>query len=131
MLIAAAQKSPQLAAQLKEQMLLSELLGQRYGVDRQNFVAQVEQRIRDYRRGEIEIEEQVEDLRTLAQNELGEWQLRQRRSRTARYWLTAAALVLVLGGISGWFAFTPPAWQEVVVDAVKGNASFTPNSTLL
>src|SRR5438067_1463700 len=65
-LIAGLKADPELAASLREQLLLDDLLAQKLALDRRNFLAQVEQRITDFQRGEESLTQQVADLRSLA-----------------------------------------------------------------
>src|SRR4029079_12976930 len=65
-LIAALRADPQLAARLRDQLLLDDLLAQKLALDRRNFVAQVEQRIADLNRGQTELSRQTADLRSIA-----------------------------------------------------------------
>lgn len=65
-LIAGLRADPELAASLRDQLVLDDLLAQKLALDRRNFVAQVEQRIADLARGSEALSEQVADLRSLA-----------------------------------------------------------------
>lgn len=65
-LTAAVQASPELAAQLRDQLVLDDLLSQRLAIDRRRFDAQVQQRVADHVRGELELNTQADDLRSLA-----------------------------------------------------------------
>jgi hypothetical protein len=65
-LIAALRADPELAARLRDQLLLDDLLAQKLTLDRRNFVAQVEQRIADLNRGQTELSRQTADLRSIA-----------------------------------------------------------------
>jgi concanavalin A-like lectin/glucanase superfamily protein/FecR-like protein len=65
-LIAGLRADPQSAAALRDQLVLDDLLAQKFTLDRRNFVAQVEQRIADFNRGHEELNQQVADLRSMA-----------------------------------------------------------------
>src|SRR5205823_3675228 len=65
-LIAALRADPELADSLRDQMLLDDLLAQKLSLDRRNFVAQIEQRIADLKRGQDNIHKQVADLSSMA-----------------------------------------------------------------
>src|SRR5438094_6422076 len=65
-LISALRSDPELAGNLRDQLLLDELLAQKLALDRRNFVAQVEQRIADFNRGQTELSLQTADLRSIA-----------------------------------------------------------------
>ncbi len=121
-------ESPTLATELKEQLVLNELLGQRYAVDRQGFLAQVEQRIRDYTMGEQQLVEQVNDLRDIAEDELLQWNERNRRSRRrAASWLAAAVLLsgAVGVGAGGYFYAAPQFAYVAEIKSLDGSATVT------
>lgn len=62
---------PAKAIEVREQLMVDDLLAQRLAVDRGDFLAQVGQRIADYERGQDEIDDQVAELRALAEAEIG------------------------------------------------------------
>jgi len=99
-LIAGLRADPQLAASLREQLLLDDLLAQKFAVDRRNFEAQVAQRVADCNRGEEQLHAQVADLRAMSLAEQQQsW--RTGRTRWRRYTVALAAVLLV--GISLYF----------------------------
>jgi len=120
-MVVALRKSPEMAVDLKDQLLLHELLGQRYAVDRQNFVAQVDQRIRDFSTGEQELADQVVELRSIAENELGAWDQRNRRARRRNFWMGTAVVLLLSLGIGGWFAVSPQLFYIAVIESPEGD----------
>jgi len=65
-LIAGLRAEPAQAAELREQLVVDDLLAQKLTIDRRDFLAQVEQRLADYERSENEIDNQVAELRELA-----------------------------------------------------------------
>lgn len=65
-LIAGLRAEPARAVELREQLLVDDLLAQKLTLDRRNFRAQVEQRIADFERAEDEIDRQVAELHSLA-----------------------------------------------------------------
>src|SRR5262245_62315633 len=79
-LIAGLRADPEFAVTLREQLVLDDLLAQKFVLDRRNFVAQVEQRIADVNRGHEELNQQVADLRAMAAEE------GMRRSSKSRRW---------------------------------------------
>ena len=98
-LVAALKADSELAGKLRDQLILDDLLAQKLAVDRQNFVAQVEQRIADLNRGHSELNQQVADLRSLAAAEKSGGRSGNRRWRWTTYALAlsvplAAGLVI-------------------------------------
>src|SRR6266576_758317 len=65
-LIAGLRADPELALSLRDQLLLDDLLAQKFTLDRRNFVAQVGQRIADFERVHEDLNQQVADLRSMA-----------------------------------------------------------------
>src|SRR5437762_11943207 len=65
-LVAELRADPELASRLRDQLLLDDLLAQKLALDRRNFVAQVEQRIADFKRRHTELGRQTADLRSIA-----------------------------------------------------------------
>jgi Concanavalin A-like lectin/glucanases superfamily/FecR protein len=97
-LIAGLRADPELAASLRDQLLLDDLLAQKLAVDRRKFVAQVEQRIADLARGPAALDEQVADLRSLAAAEKSCPPAAQVPGWT-RWALAVAALLAVTVGV--------------------------------
>ncbi|QDU96351.1 FecR domain-containing protein [Lignipirellula cremea] len=119
-LIEAVAASPELLLELKSQLMIAEMLGQQLAVDRSDFRAQVDQRIRDYQRGEVELDQRAVELRALAQGQLQEAQLRLERRQWMRLWLGVAAMLLIAAG--GYYAYlTAPQWRSIArVDRFSG-----------
>ena len=69
-LIAHLRAEPAKAVELREQLIVDDLLGQKLAVDRKNFIIMVQQRLTDYERGEEEVYNQVADLRAIAEAEI-------------------------------------------------------------
>jgi hypothetical protein len=130
LLINALQVDRKLAGEVKEQLLLDEMLRQKLVADRRHFSAQVDQRLRDYESGEIlfesktiELQEQVE--RALIGNfdepapAVQVSRRKRRRRRSSRLWLVAVVLlvgVTVAGAMIGW-----NNWQNgAVIGKVEG-----------
>src|SRR3954463_10606878 len=95
-LVAELRGDRELTARLRHQLLMDDLLAQKLALDRRNFVAQVEQRIADLKRGQSEIGRQTADRRSMAAAEnpgarraLFQW-------RAAR-WLLALSAAVALG----------------------------------
>src|SRR5205085_1839624 len=114
-LIAALRADSELAIKLREQLLLDDLLAQKLAVDRRNFVAQVEQRIADFNRGQTELSRQTADLRSIAAAERTGAGGASNGWRWTRLMLALSALIIVGASI---FAFRllmphPPAIAKV------------------
>lgn len=118
-------ENPELAAELKEQLLLNELLSQRFAVDRRSFVAQIDQRVRDFDAGEDVLSRQVESLRSIAEGELDAWDARSERVRLRKFAgaLAAVLLVAVAGGL--WYWVTQSVSSVAIVDAVGDGGTMT------
>jgi FecR-like protein len=69
-LIAHLRSEPAKAVELREQLIVDDLLGQKLAVDRKNFIVMVQQRLTDYERGEEEVYNQVAELRAIAEAEI-------------------------------------------------------------
>ncbi len=69
-LIAHLRTEPAKAVELREQLIVDDLLGQKFAVDRKNFIIMVQQRLTDFERGEEEVYNQVADLRAIAEAEI-------------------------------------------------------------
>lgn len=101
-LVEAVKESPELATQLRDQLLIDDTLSQRLAIDRRHFDAQVQQRIADHLRGEDELNQQADELRSLALA-----RLEGVPAEPATSWSTVvawgSALVLLLAiGVSLW-----------------------------
>lgn len=69
-LISCLRTQPHKAVELREQLIIDDLLGQKLAVDRKNFIIMVQQRLTDFERGEEETYNQVADLRAIAEAEI-------------------------------------------------------------
>ena len=69
-LITHLRAEPARAVELREQLIIDDLLGQKLAVDRKNFLTMVQQRLTDFERGEEEVYNQVSDLRAIAEAEI-------------------------------------------------------------
>jgi hypothetical protein len=119
-LIALLKAEPARAVALREQLLLDDLLAQKLSVDRRNFPAQVGQRIADYHRGEQEMDNQVSDLRELAEREFEKPSTWSGSSPWVKY-IALAATVLIAAVIIVP-RFLPKGPQAVAkVTAVTGD----------
>ncbi len=130
-LTAALDEQPQLAADLKTQLILDELLDQRHAVDRGDFPAQLRQRLRDEQTGMAGGIESSHELlayhpkpdAATPQSGLSR-KSGQRRTRRIAASLAAVATVLMAAvGLTLWYL--PSDGQALaVVDAVAGSATF-------
>src|SRR5262245_54005474 len=106
-LVALLRDDPRKAIQLREQILLDDHLSQKLAIDRQNFFAQIEQRIADFTRGEAEMYDHVAELRAIAEAEIDK-PLRQRmRWVWLKYSLAAAVSLALVAGLVAWHATGP------------------------
>ena len=69
-LVAGLRADPARAIELREQLMMDDLVSQKLAGDRLNFLAQVGQRIADFERGEEEIDSHVVELRAMAEGEI-------------------------------------------------------------
>lgn len=118
-LLEAVRQSPELLARLKDHLLMDEALSQQMAVDRGNFPAQVAQRLRDSERDSAELLSQVEEMRSLAFEELVE--RRPRRRPLLRGALAAAALLIAVAA-GAWYV-VPGVGDRAQVTRVYGAAS--------
>lgn len=137
---------PGLADELRNQLVVHELLGQQLVETRGDFVAQVEQRLRDDRDGmvgglssiadllpvesaesdetnddpedAVSVTEPSLDLRAHAIREMEQWQLRESRSRARTVYAGIAALAVVTCAVTLWLLNTGPDYG--VVEAGNG-----------
>jgi ferric-dicitrate binding protein FerR (iron transport regulator) len=106
-LAAELDRAPVVAARLKDQLVVRELVSQKLALDRQNFPAQVAQRRRDFERGEDELFRQVMEVRSLATEELKAQHRQPRRFRRKSFW-AGLSLALVLALAAGVF------WEQLI-----------------
>jgi hypothetical protein len=122
-LIALLKAQPARAAAVCEQLILDDLLAQKLAVDRRNFPAQVAQRLADFERGQQELDEQVSELRQLAEAEIERPQTWSGNSPWVKYVLALAAAGLI-GGVFFVTQWLPGRPQLVAkVTAVSGDVT--------
>lgn len=116
-LVAAVADTPDLAERLREQLVVDELLSQRLAAERQNFPAQVEQRVGDLAQGEEELLEQINAMRDLAVE-----QLRKPGGANGSAWrVWGITAVLFIGvGIAAYFLRPIPSPIATVVELEGG-----------
>ena len=119
--------SPASVCELKDQLLIAEIIGQQLAVDRQDFIAQVQQRIRDESdspRADAEApvdatDELVREMQQLADHELAATQEQRfrRRRRSWLVWAGALSLLIACGAAGWWYSQTyHPLANAVDVD---------------
>jgi ferric-dicitrate binding protein FerR (iron transport regulator) len=116
----AVKQSPELAVQLRDQLVMDDVLSQRLAIDRRHFDAQVQQRIADHVRGEDELNQQANELRSLALA-----RLETAPAEPAPSWSTViawgAALVILL--TVGWGVWSWRQSQQIALLATVAEVS--------
>lgn len=114
-------QSATLRERLRDQLVMHELICQRLAVDRGNFPAQVEQRLRDLNgAGDLasEVEAQVQGMQQLASEEWDHWaekrDVGKRRLRRVLLGLAAAAAIALVCGYLGFESYGPVARLQSV-----------------
>jgi ferric-dicitrate binding protein FerR (iron transport regulator) len=125
LLVEQLEENAQHAIELKEQLILNELVSQRLGIDRNDFLAQMQQRVRDCDAGEEVLTEQIESLRSIADEELRSWNARAERARFTRVVGALAALLLVAISVGLWYWMTRSVSSVAVVVAVRDGGALT------
>ncbi|HEX5103804.1 MAG TPA: LamG-like jellyroll fold domain-containing protein [Pirellulaceae bacterium] len=119
-LIALLRAEPARAAALREQLLLDDLLAQKLAVDRRIFQAQVGQRIADFHRGQAEMDDQVSELRALAESEFERPTTWSGSSPWVKYIaLAATVLIAAVIFVPRWLPRTPQPLAKVT--AMQGD----------
>jgi ferric-dicitrate binding protein FerR (iron transport regulator) len=127
-LISLLKAEPARAVALREQLLLDDLVAQKLSVDRKNFPAQVGQRIADYERGQEEMDNQVADLRALAETEIERPTPWAGSSPWVKYIALAAALAIAaVFLVPNWLPRSPQAVAKVT--AVQGDVQLAAGNT--
>lgn len=121
-LLSAVRNSPELLVRLRQQLQVDEAISQRLAVDRRNFAAQVDQRVRDLNRGDEELYRQVQELRALVSRDL-EMQPAAVVSWQRRITLAAVAVSLLLALALGMWSNLPQQQQVAVVDGISGRGT--------
>jgi ferric-dicitrate binding protein FerR (iron transport regulator) len=119
-LIDGLRADPARAMRLRDQMVVDCLIAQKLSLDRQNFPAQVAQRVADFQESEQAIDSQVLELRELAAAEM---LLPAQRPKSSNWMGIVIALSLVAGAIGVFYVprFLPQAPIPVAkVTAVEG-----------
>jgi hypothetical protein len=101
-LIAGLRAEPARAVELREQLLVDDLVAQKLALDRRNFLAQVEQRLADFEQAENEIDQQVAELHSLASAPVEP----ASGSSGMSTWLKAALALSLAAMVAGFFILT-------------------------
>jgi len=121
-LVAALKNDPELAGQVRSELIVDEMLSQKLDGYRGDFPAQVQQRLRDFEQGEEELNRRADDLRTLAAGQLKEKLRTESRKQRFRIWSAAAAVLLMVSGAAmGYYAYYQ-SQTVAFVEGVTGNA---------
>jgi ferric-dicitrate binding protein FerR (iron transport regulator) len=101
-LVALLREHPHRAVELREQLLLDDHLSQKLAIDRQNFFAQIEQRIADFERGEEEMYDHVAELRAIAEGEIDKPLRQSSRATWLKFSLSAALGLSLVVAVAVW-----------------------------
>jgi ferric-dicitrate binding protein FerR (iron transport regulator) len=120
-LVDAVRNSPELAGELRDQLLIDDLVSQRLTIDRRHFEAQVQQRVDDHLRGEEELNRQANELRSIALARLEDPAASRSGLWSVLLPLSLALSLLVIAGTGLWW------WQQAesrallaTIDEVEG-----------
>ena len=126
-LVALLRDDPHKAIELREQMIVDDHLSQKLAIDRQNFFAQIEQRIADFERGEEEIYDHVAELRAIAEAEIDK-PLRPPHSVWLKYSLAAAVVLLLAAGLVAWQLSNPELKSVASIEDLSGEVTIVRRS---
>jgi ferric-dicitrate binding protein FerR (iron transport regulator) len=122
-------EQPQLAVELRAQLMLDDLLSQKLALDRVDFSLQMSQRVNDYEHKIEETFDHVAELRAMAEEEL-----KQPRPAETAAWKTwslslaaALSLLLFVGGVA-WWVNPLEAPVLAVVEEASGEVAHTHGS---
>ncbi|HUE71797.1 MAG TPA: FecR domain-containing protein [Pirellulaceae bacterium] len=101
-LVTYLREHPLRAVELREQLLLDDYLSQKLAIDRQNFFAQIEQRIADFERGQEEMFDHVAELRAIAEGEIDKPLSEPPRGAWLKYSLAAAIALSLIAAVAAW-----------------------------
>lgn len=118
-LVTVLRAHPEKAVALREQLLIDDYLSQKLAIDRQNFFAQIEQRIADFERGQEEMYDHVAELRSIAEADIDR-PLRGSPLSWLKFALAAAVCLLIVAGIVAWRFGQPDARQVALVEELSG-----------
>jgi hypothetical protein len=115
-LITGLRAEPPRAVELREQLLVDDLVAQKLTLDRRNFLAQVEQRIADFEQAESEIDQQVAELHSLASAPV-----LPAGSSGMSAWLKGALALSLIAAIAGFFIWPQfrPERAHVVAKVIQ------------
>ncbi len=130
-LVVLLREDPRRAIELREQLLVSDCLSQKLAIDRQNFFAQIEQRIADFERGEEEMYDQVAELRAIAEADIDKPLREPPRSIWLKYSLAAALSLLLVGAVIGWRFAIPATRPVALIEEISGEVTIVRGSEQL
>jgi ferric-dicitrate binding protein FerR (iron transport regulator) len=114
-LLATLRASPQLAAELKEQLVIDDLLAQHLDLTRWRFLAQMDQRIRDLDHSQdrpARVLPWTTELDEIGSRRVPVWR------RWARRWMSlAAGILLGLGAVAVYWTYDRIAGEVAVIEA--------------
>jgi hypothetical protein len=119
-LIALLRHSPELAVALRQQLLINDYVSQKLAIDRQNFFAQIGQRIVDFERGEEEMYNHVAELRAIAEAELDRPVQAAPAAGWLKYALAAALSLAIVGAVVMWRFGGQEALPVALIEELSG-----------
>jgi ferric-dicitrate binding protein FerR (iron transport regulator) len=122
-LVALLRDDPHKAIELREQMIVDDQLSQKLAIDRQNFFAQIEQRIADFERGQEEMYDHVAELRAIAEAEIDKPLRQPPRSVWLKYSLAAAVVLLLAAGLVAWQLSNPGSKSVASIEDLSGEVT--------
>jgi concanavalin A-like lectin/glucanase superfamily protein/FecR-like protein len=126
-LVSELRADAELAARLRDQLVMDDLLAQKLALDRRNFVAQVEQRVADLKRGQVDIGRQTADLRSMSAAEKTSARSSLRALPNVRWMLALSLLVAVGVAAFGVRFLWPHAPAVATVTDVIGSVTIGEN----
>ncbi len=114
---------PHRAIELREQLLLDDYLSQKLAIDRQNFFAQIEQRIADFQRGQEEMYDHVAELRAIAEGDIDKPLRQSSRWTWVKYSLAAALALSLVVAVTLWQQGGSAARPVAIVEEISGEVT--------
>jgi ferric-dicitrate binding protein FerR (iron transport regulator) len=127
-LVALLRAEPRKAIELREQLLLDDHLSQKLAIDRQNFFAQIEQRIADFEQGEEEMYDHVAELRAIAEAEIDKPLRQPPRPAWLKYSLAAAISLALVAGLIAWQVAGPGPKSVASIEDLSGEVTIVRGS---
>ena len=120
-LVAVLRDDPAKAVELREQLLIDDHLSQKLAIDRQNFFAQIEQRLADFQRGEEEMYDHVAELRAIAEAQIDQPLGAPLAAPWLKYVLALALSLVVVAGVIAWRSSGPERTPVALVEEISGD----------